>query len=293
MVKIRILEKTGCFLDSDNKSHYQMGKPLFLDMFFPEEKCEIVPEEEKADICVFSIQLQDKSLLRSDEINILISLENCSNWPFYSHYNKYGDYENDMVDVFIYNHKNKLVENLNFLSIPTVYFRLDYFESIKNKLSVKKPFKEKHFCLVINKSGLNTEISELANILKKYGKVEHISFFDTLLSNKSCYNDPQLLEVLSLFKFIICFENSYTDGYITEKIFNCFLAGTIPIYKGAPDIKTFINTESFINPRETDFLDKIIALNKSEVLYDKMVNSKKITDFSYRTYINKYIKKYK
>ena len=36
-------------------------------------------------------------------------------------------------------------------------------------------------------------------------------------------------------------------GYITEKIFDCFYAGTVPIYYGAPDISDFIDPNSYID----------------------------------------------
>lgn len=57
-------------------------------------------------------------------------------------------------------------------------------------------------------------------------------------------------KVMSEFKFAICFENCIFPGYVTEKIFDCFLAGCIPVYFGAPDITDFIPKESFIDFRE-------------------------------------------
>ena len=38
---------------------------------------------------------------------------------------------------------------------------------------------------------------------------------------------------ISQFKFNIAFENSNADGYITEKLTDCFLGNTVPIYYGA------------------------------------------------------------
>ena len=52
---------------------------------------------------------------------------------------------------------------------------------------------------------------------------------------------------LSSYKYSICFENSKMKGYITEKIFDCFYAGTVPIYYGAPDISDFIDPNSYID----------------------------------------------
>lgn len=57
---------------------------------------------------------------------------------------------------------------------------------------------------------------------------------------------------MSQFKFNICFENCAFPGYVTEKIFDSFLSGSIPIYYGAPDILDFIPKNAFIDYREFD-----------------------------------------
>ena len=48
-------------------------------------------------------------------------------------------------------------------------------------------------------------------------------------------------------RFSIAFESSPHAYYVTEKIVNSFLAGTIPIYWGNVDINTYFNPRSFIN----------------------------------------------
>ncbi len=41
------------------------------------------------------------------------------------------------------------------------------------------------------------------------------------------------INFLSRYKFTIAFENSNSRGYITEKLTDCFIAGTVPIYWGS------------------------------------------------------------
>lgn len=55
------------------------------------------------------------------------------------------------------------------------------------------------------------------------------------------------METLKKFKYCICFENCIHPGYLTEKIFDCFFAGTIPIYFGAPDVAESIPKTCFID----------------------------------------------
>jgi len=84
-------------------------------------------------------------------------------------------------------------------------------------------------------------------------------------------------EVLSKYKFSICFENSAAPGYVTEKIFDCFYSGTIPIYYGAPDIEKYVNPSSYIDFRKyRDFahLDFFLS-SMSDCDYMKMKNSGK------------------
>jgi hypothetical protein len=56
--------------------------------------------------------------------------------------------------------------------------------------------------------------------------------------------------VLGAHKFAICFENSILQGWITEKIFDCFFAGAVPVYWGAPDIEQYIPKHCFVDMRE-------------------------------------------
>lgn len=57
-------------------------------------------------------------------------------------------------------------------------------------------------------------------------------------------------DVLSQYTFAVCFENMVLKGWITEKIFDCFFTGTVPIYWGAPEIRDVIPPACYIDRRE-------------------------------------------
>jgi len=59
------------------------------------------------------------------------------------------------------------------------------------------------------------------------------------------------VKTISNYKFVVCFENTSYPGYVTEKIIDCFAAGSIPVYCGAPNISDFIPKECYID--FTDF----------------------------------------
>lgn len=58
-------------------------------------------------------------------------------------------------------------------------------------------------------------------------------------------------EVMQKYKFSICYENAKDiPGYITEKIFDSFFAGCVPVYWGANNITDYIPKECFIDKRD-------------------------------------------
>lgn len=59
-------------------------------------------------------------------------------------------------------------------------------------------------------------------------------------------------QTISGYTFAICFENMVLKGWITEKIFDCFFAGTIPVYWGAPEINQVIPPECYVDMRQFD-----------------------------------------
>ena len=59
--------------------------------------------------------------------------------------------------------------------------------------------------------------------------------------------------IMEQYKFSICYENAKDiPGYITEKIFDSFFAGCVPVYWGANNVTDFIPKNTFIDKR--DFL---------------------------------------
>jgi alpha(1,3/1,4) fucosyltransferase len=65
-----------------------------------------------------------------------------------------------------------------------------------------------------------------------------------------CGSVRSKLETLAKYQFAICFENVAMQGWVTEKIFDCFVTGTIPVYLGAPDIRRYVPESCFIDMRQ-------------------------------------------
>ncbi len=79
-------------------------------------------------------------------------------------------------------------------------------------------------------------------------------------------------EVMRRSKFSYCYENTIgPDNYITEKIFDGFLSGSVPVYWGAENVQEYIPENCFIDRRKFidtaavhHFLSSISADNYAE-----------------------------
>jgi hypothetical protein len=73
---------------------------------------------------------------------------------------------------------------------------------------------------------------------------------------------------------MICFENSSLPNYLTEKVYNAYSNGTIPIYWGCPNIEEYVNMSSilYLKPNYTNddlaaLIRNVIALDNDDELY--------------------------
>jgi len=97
-----------------------------------------------------------------------------------------------------------------------------------------------------------------------YGWDKRIFYLPYLLNRKAimkCYKGAvaSKYETLSRYNFALCFENMAMDGYITEKIFDCLFAGTIPVYLGDPNIGGAVPENCFIDMRRFTDYDSLRA----------------------------------
>ena len=163
-----------------------------------------------------------------------------------------------------------------YLRVPIYYF----FDKIRNKPDMPLNPENREFCSFIYSNGVycNSIRIKFFKLLSEYKK---ISSAGALLNNTGTKAKDKI-EYLKNFKFTIAFENSSSKGYVTEKIYDAFLAHTVPIYWGDPDIAKEFNPEAFINISDYKTLDeaaeKIIQLDKNDELYLKMLNTPYLKD---------------
>lgn len=105
-----------------------------------------------------------------------------------------------------------------------------------------------------------------------------IDSYGKMLHNKDLPADEgrkTLMEVIADYKFVIGVENALARDYVTEKFFNPLLAGTVPVYRGAPNVeefapgrRCFVDAADFQSPAElADFMNRCYA---TPSLYDEL-----------------------
>ena len=87
-------------------------------------------------------------------------------------------------------------------------------------------------------------------------------------------------DVLSHTRFAICYENVRDlSGYITEKIFDCFFSGCVPVYWGASNVTDHIPADCFIDRRKFSDTAELYAFLKTITEQDFRGYQQRIAEF--------------
>jgi len=72
------------------------------------------------------------------------------------------------------------------------------------------------------------------------------------------------------YRFGIAYENTACPGWVTEKIVDCFVAGIVPVYLGAPDIAEFVPAGGFLEAARfaspEDLADRMRSMPATEAM---------------------------
>lgn len=87
-----------------------------------------------------------------------------------------------------------------------------------------------------------------------------VDSFGRVLRNQKLVDDrgrETRIDTIGRYKFTLAFENSVTEDYVTEKFYDPLVAGSVPVYLGAPNVdrfapggNCFVNAADFGGPRE-------------------------------------------
>jgi hypothetical protein len=133
---------------------------------------------------------------------------------------------------------------------PYIFYHINSFKRIEYILNRNLYFNfqnKKKFCLFV---ASNEKAWQRIDFFKRLSKYKKVDSAGRILTNCERIIHPhwsdEFLSIIREYKFIICFENSDTEGYGTEKISNAYLGDTIPIYWGNKKFYEFLNKKSMV-----------------------------------------------
>jgi hypothetical protein len=183
-------------------------------------------------------------------------------------------------------------ENVIFLT-DEVHDQKVYYQSFLNQFSaVITPRTDLDHCNILNSHELNTwhlhksfiEVSEPGLIKKSKtisivssdltdlpGHKKRFAFVNKIIGHFKDEIDvfgrgfrfiDDKWDALAPYKYSIAIENNSVPGYFTEKLTECYLAQTYPIYYGAPDIDKYFSLDSMLKIDIDDFQSSIYKIEK-------------------------------
>lgn len=168
-----------------------------------------------------------------------------------------------------------------YLKYPIYYDEMD--KAVSDKSQITKDYANRKFCNFIYSNASSGEGSKfrikLCQLLSTYKKVDCpgkvLNNMTDAINARGDNFKAGKLKFQKNYKFTIAVENSASNGYVTEKIAHAFMAHTIPIYWGAPDICKDFNPKAFINCRDYVNLDevvkKVVELDNNDEAYMEML----------------------
>lgn len=171
----------------------------------------------------------------------------------------------------------------NFIHPYSMYFPQMFtslWERRSNYKNVMTNTKEK-FCAYMYSYDLQYRV-ELFNFVSKYKQVDGLGNSCNTMeckqtdrnvyNNNFTYNDLAIKKY-SKYKFVLALENGIADGYITEKLINPIIAGSIPIYAGPQDAFDIINKKRVIYIYDFENYEKMLDYIKLVDTNDELYNS--------------------
>lgn len=169
------------------------------------------------------------------------------------------------------------------IRLPLWMLQIDWFDKVnyknpqfvipkselRNSRYASRPKTE--FCCIV----FNNPIPNRVDILQKLSKYKDIHCYGHPFGNHF-YGEDVKYEVISNYKFNICFENGLFAGYYTEKPIHAKVAGCLPLYWADANCSKDFNTGSFLNLNDFEnmnsYVEKIIELDKDEDKYNQIAS---------------------
>ena len=157
---------------------------------------------------------------------------------------------------------------------------------------LKSPVRTK-FCAAVISNGYWAHFrTRFLNELNKYKRVDMGGRYRNNIGGRV----KNKIKFLSSYKFSLAMENSSADGYISEKILQSLISGTIPIYYGDYLIDEYINPKTYILIKgEKDIASKIEyikSIDNDDEKYRSIINENALVDNNFTQKIDNELKSF-
>lgn len=200
---------------------------------------------------------------------------------------KYRQYANKKVKV-IFNQLN--IKKNNILSHGALPWHINKDFDFLNNLKVESLTKENKIVWVTS----NQRSSSGHNLRMDFlDKIKELPF--VYLYGRGINPIDDKWDVLSTSKYAIAYENFQSDYYWTEKIIDCYLSYTMPIYFGCNAIENYFPKNSYIqiDPKDRHidlFLKEIVVSAKWEENLEAITKARDLVLNEYQLFPFLYIK---
>jgi hypothetical protein len=139
--------------------------------------------------------------------------------------------------------------------------RLNYsFPGLLSQLEAPPP--EKHpgklICALISNPNSRSGRERLVERLERLLPMHHYGSWHSSRPGPPPEGREAKLAILRKYHFCLAFENSLQPDYVTEKWYDCLLAGCVPVYLGAPNIEDYApGPGAYLDVRSFTSLEKL------------------------------------
>ncbi len=182
----------------------------------------------------------------------------------------------------------------DYLRFPLWILEIDWFGANLDKIVNPKPIpvdrctkvyteeleRKKKFCAFVVSNPCNPLRNAAFQWLNQYKLVDSAGrLFNTMGDVLAAGpggggGELKKFEFLKDYKFCLCFENSSSPGYVTEKLLHAKAAGCIPIYWGDPKVNRDFNTSGFISAQDIrtpmELIEAVKKVDEDDELWKKM-----------------------